>query len=136
MVTFRYFNSNSFTGVGGYDGITTDSKGLVYSTMQNTMKLLNHTYVDILKMDIEGGEFSWAQHELNSVGKRIGQLLIEMHSPAGDVFALVVSLEKYGLRQFHQEVNRQKALWGAEYAFVQADMWSHWDLNKHSFGSL
>ena len=50
------------------------------------MKLLHeimrdnqHLYVDILKIDIEGGEYEWLKHEPVETFGRIGQLLIEVH---------------------------------------------------------
>ena len=56
------------------------------SNSSDTMKLLhelmrdnNHTYIDILKIDIEGGEFTWLKNEPAETFNRIGQLLIEVH---------------------------------------------------------
>ena len=122
-------------GLGGYDGITKLDNGCTLRTMIDSMKLLNHHYVDVLKMDIEGFEFSWANHELSTLGKRLGQVLIEMHSTGGDAYALVQSFEKHGLRIFHQEINPQKALWGAEYSFIQAE-WSKWEEYKYQLTPL
>ena len=43
------------------------------------MKSYNHTHIDVLKIDIEGAEFGWLQHEPADTFTRIGQLLIEVH---------------------------------------------------------
>ena len=44
------------------------------------MKMLNHTYVDVLKIDIEGGEHPWVKAEPTETFTRIGQLLLEVHN--------------------------------------------------------
>ena len=44
------------------------------------MKMLNHTYVDVLKIDIEGGEHPWVKAEPIETFTRIGQLLLEVHN--------------------------------------------------------
>ena len=44
------------------------------------MKMLNHTYVDVLKIDIEGGEHPWVKAEPTDTFTRIGQLLLEIHN--------------------------------------------------------
>ena len=43
------------------------------------MKDNNHTYIDILKIDIEGGEYGRLRSEPAETFKRIGQLLIDVH---------------------------------------------------------
>ena len=47
--------------------------------LHELMKDNNHTYIDILKIDIEGGEYEWLRSEPAETFKRIGQLLIEVH---------------------------------------------------------
>jgi len=82
-------------------------------TLDSLMKLNDHTFIDILKIDIEGGEFdaltafvhSHAQGDLP-----IGQLQIEIHAREGherfDQFARWwASLEEAGLRPFWTEPN-------------------------------
>lgn len=44
------------------------------------MKQHNHKYIDILKVDIEGAEYSWVASEPLETFDRIGQLLIEVHN--------------------------------------------------------
>lgn len=43
------------------------------------MRTLEHTYIDILKMDIEYAEWHWLARETNILD-RVGQLLIEVHT--------------------------------------------------------
>ena len=58
------------------------------------MKERGHTYIDILKIDIEGGEFPWIANEPLDTFTRIGQLLIEVHRFVGGkcVFYQIVPL--------------------------------------------
>lgn len=44
------------------------------------MKQNNHTYIDILKVDVEGSEYSWIEAEPAHTFDRIGKLLIEVHN--------------------------------------------------------
>ena len=48
--------------------------------VHDIMKMLNHTHVDILKIDIEGGEHPWVKAEPTDTFTRIGQLLLEIHN--------------------------------------------------------
>ena len=50
-----------------------------YKLIHDFMKERGHTYIDILKIDIEGGEFPWIANEPLETFTRIGQLLIEVH---------------------------------------------------------
>jgi len=85
------------------------------------MKELNHTYIDVLKIDVEGGEFP-AFEELLSHDSQpwIGQLLIEIHllgvkfralkqpqkyEQLDKVLRLVEHINNLGLVQFHREEN-------------------------------
>jgi len=43
------------------------------------MKRNNHTYIDVLKMDIEGFEWEWISHESHLL-ENVGQLLVEVHN--------------------------------------------------------
>ena len=49
----------SAVGLGGYDGNSVTKEGYKLRSMADSMKLFNHTYVDILKIDIEGMEYGW-----------------------------------------------------------------------------
>ena len=47
-------------------------------TLQDTMTMLGHSKIDVLKMDIEGAEYSVLNQVLNS-NIEIGQILVEFH---------------------------------------------------------
>ena len=63
-------------GLGGYDN--TVSKYSV-KPLSEMMSFLNHTYIDVLKMDIEGFEFQFLKNEGLHLFHRIGQLQVELH---------------------------------------------------------
>ena len=54
-----------------------------FKLLNNLMRERGHTYIDILKVDIEDGEFPWIANEPLDTFTRIGQLLIEVHRPGG-----------------------------------------------------
>lgn len=84
--------------------------GFPCNTIRGIMRQLNHTYVDILKADVEGEEFSlmatepWSQHALH-----IGQLQLEVHlwmlGPSGRFAKLDVRLPKL-LQNYIQPLER------------------------------
>jgi hypothetical protein len=87
---------------------------------------LNHTHVDILKIDIEGGEFAALKEELASqtlLSLNVRQLLVEFHLWNDECFAdfvrIVGSLKKQGFLLFRKEFNPYAAEKCAEYAFVR-----------------
>lgn len=61
------------SNVNATQGIEVELKSLA-----DTVKLLGHTKIDILKMDIEGSEYTVIENILDS-GIEIGQILIEFH---------------------------------------------------------
>ena len=62
-------------------GLGPPSNGTVKMMLvHEIMKMLNHTYVDVLKIDIEGGEHPWVKAEPIETFTRIGQLLLEVHN--------------------------------------------------------
>lgn len=111
-------------------------------SMQEAMRQYNHSYIDIVKMDIEGGEFEWLQQESAVVGPRIGQLLIEVRKtaeterqfPGQNAYTFVKHLEDMAfLRLMHTEVNVHAPLWGVEYSLLNAN-WIGWNLvRKYEF---
>jgi len=84
-----------------------------YWTLDSLMELNGHTFIDILKIDIEGGEFESLTAFLTSHADGelpIGQLQLEIHAWGGrERFAYFVkwweSLEAAGLRPFWTEPN-------------------------------
>eukprot|EP01035_Chromulina_nebulosa_P029074 gene29074-38498_t len=49
-------------------------------TLTELMKEFGHTYIDVLKMDIESMEWQFIEHEAK-VLRNVGQLLVELHDP-------------------------------------------------------
>ena len=70
-------------GLGGYPD--SEASEYVMKTMEAIMKERKHTYVDIVKMDIEGVEFDFLHTEGQKIVPRIGQLLVELHLHFGYV---------------------------------------------------
>ncbi|KAI0267104.1 methyltransferase domain-containing protein [Gloeopeniophorella convolvens] len=90
-----------------------------YWTLDSLMKLNGHTFIDILKIDIEGGEFDALAsfltarapgHVFSNDVLPVGQLQLEIHAREGrehfDYFAKWwAALEAAGLRPFWTEPN-------------------------------
>jgi hypothetical protein len=122
----------------GYD----KSKFSVFQSFEEIMTSRGHSYVDVVKMDIEGGEWNWIFKE-GWLLERIGQLLIEIHVinltnllyPNKSLKDLIEELEKYNMRMFFKEVNHKYPYCCTEMSFVQKS-WGHWDTNKLSFPPL
>jgi hypothetical protein len=90
-------------------------------TIQSIMEQYGHTYIDVLKMDIEGAEFDILTAPLPGMG----QLQVEVHfsdippSSHLDIYSKLFSnLELHGLRLFHKEINARYDLNCIELAFV------------------
>ena len=96
------------------------------------MRHLNHTFVDVLKMDIEGSEVAVIDHAHRTWGREFpfGQLQIEVHEMrAGgpkkpQLFRMMDQIEQRGFHIFHKEVNVHHAAIFAicEYAWVRVDL--------------
>jgi hypothetical protein len=118
----------------GYD----NSTGSKFKSFQDIMISKGHSYVDVVKMDIDGGEWNWVFKE-GFVLERIGQLLIEIHVidlpkllyPGKTLANLIDEIEKYNMRMFFKEINHAYPFCCSEFSFVQRD-WLHWDSNKLS----
>lgn len=114
-------------------------------TLEDILGKFNHTYVDILKIDIESSEFSLFENISEDALSRIGQILMEVHyigpvkdsdseEKLGKLTKMFYKLEANNFRIFYKEVNilyRE----GAEYALVNAGwhpLWSFSASNKES----
>ena len=64
---------NSWSGVGG------ETIKVVLKTIPSIMRELNHSYIDILKMDIEGSEFDVIDSLFDNNDIKIGQICVEIH---------------------------------------------------------
>lgn len=94
--------------------------------MGDLARQLGHSHVDILKIDIEGGEYAALKQILTSgTLKQLGvrQLLIEFHFFTDEDYAafvgLVDALKREGYLLFRKELNPWDAVKSAEYAFVK-----------------
>lgn len=118
----------------GYNSKETKMDSNIGPTMSLTeiMKKLKHSYIDVLKMDIESVEFDFIKEE-GHILKNVGQFLVEIHvGHTKDAMHFVELIESQGLRLFYKELN----VWApgiklnfAELAFIQA-WWGTWDENK------
>jgi hypothetical protein len=103
-----------------------DQKKCEVKSLGDLAKSLGHSHVDILKIDIEGGEYTslrqmLASGTLHSLG--VQQLLIEFHFVPDQHFAEFVSLldalKQQGFKLFRKELNPFGPANAAEYAFVR-----------------
>jgi hypothetical protein len=102
--------------------------------LHQIMKKLNHTYVDICKIDIEGSEYAWLRAEPLNSFDRIGQILIEVHDylPSWvqisytDVQNFMVSLEEKKFRIFHKELNIFGFPCCMEFSLIRFN-WNKWN---------
>lgn len=106
------------------------------------MRTLEHTYIDVLKMDIEYAEWHWLARETNLLD-RVGQLLIEVHTKDNRRFPyqgpnpglfFVEKLEEKNLRIFHKEYSTTSKNF-VELSLIQKD-WSDWELTKTQLPEL
>jgi hypothetical protein len=103
------------------EGQSCPAKGLV-----DIAKSLGHARVDILKIDIEGGEFAALEQILSDnllATLQVQQLLIEFHLWAEDSFERFVRIvhrfAEQGFFLFRKELNPTDASRCAEFAFVR-----------------
>jgi len=102
-------------------------------TLLTIMRENRHTWIDILKMDIEGKEFAVLNQILDDfkgIGLPFGQLQVEFHGSAtgagsfANFYKLWERLEEAGLRPFMNEVNHYMCVkkkskpWLMEYSFI------------------
>lgn len=101
--------------LGGEDKI---ENGYVYKTLPTIMKENGHTWIDVLKMDIEGNEWQVLSDLMNAYEGKIlpfSQLQVEFHLNNADMGtdaaaftrfkAWFERLEKFHLRPFWSELN-------------------------------
>ncbi len=105
-----------------------DGRHSEVKTLADIAKLLGHTKVDVLKIDIEGGELSALPQELQQGTLRelqVKELMVEFHSLDPQKFdrfvSIVDSLENAGYLLFRKEINPYAAETTAEYAFADRE---------------
>ena len=100
---------------------SSSAEQLLQETMRDIMGRLGHTYLDILKVDVEGAE--WKAFG-GSPYLPIGQLLIELHYQGlPQLRTFFASMQANGLHPFSREINLQPAIAGGmpvatEYSFI------------------
>ncbi len=103
-----------------------DQQPCEVKSLADLARSLGHTHVDILKIDIEGGEYTslremLASGTLHALGVR--QLLVEFHfwdnHKFGEFVELVDTLKQQGFKLFRKELNPYDPTRAAEYAFVK-----------------
>jgi hypothetical protein len=104
--------------------------------------MLDHKYIDILKMDIEYAEWHWIARETFLLD-RVGQLIVEIHTKDNRRFPyqgpnpglfFVEKLEEKNLRVFHKEYSTTSKNF-VELSLIQRD-WSEWEMKKTTFDEL
>jgi hypothetical protein len=110
------------------------------------MKMNGHRYIDLIKIDIEGGEWDFIEKEGHLL-KRVGQLLIEVHTnidekvfseKAKTMIEFIEKLEAYDLRVFHKEPNLSNPVGikcCSEFSLIQRD-WYAWNHAKFNLEPL
>lgn len=101
-------------------------RACVARSLLESARRLGHARVDVLKIDIEGGEFSSLREILSSGALSIldvKMLLVEFHIWTSDLFGdfvgLVADLDKADYRLYRKEFNPTN-IKCAEYAFVRS----------------
>ena len=101
--------------------------------IHDTMQRLNHSYIDILKVDVEGSEWEIFADMLSSLRLNpqiswFGQLLIELHyHTATQLDSFFRDMHSAGYVSFSREINLIPTLKGqlplaSEYSFINADL--------------
>lgn len=100
---------------------------LLERNLLSIMKELGHTYIDVLKVDVEGAEWASFAPVFAAGPLPVGQLLIELHyKDVATTFDFFSHLEAAGFRIFSRETNYHPCVTGKmpvaiEYSFIQPD---------------
>jgi len=114
-------------------GLGYGSSNSVLMSIREIMEKLGHSYIDILKIDIEGHEFEFIENELYLL-PFIGQLLIEVHNHRRtyDLDTFFNRIESTGMQMFFKEYNLLAWTCCSEFSFIQENWlrWNHAKKNK------
>jgi FkbM family methyltransferase len=112
--------------VSSPDGLELEGKKLPVQTVADIARAHNHPRIDILKMDIEGGEYAAFKQMLEThalAALNVQQILIEFHLWDDEAFmnfvGLIDGFKQQGYVLFRKEFNASNAFKCAEYAFVK-----------------
>ncbi|GJP33988.1 hypothetical protein CLOM_g18473 [Closterium sp. NIES-68] len=120
-VSFVHFNEIGLSASTSLKSYSSKFPGLKFMTLEGMMQMLNHTYVDVFKIDCEGCEEALltelgaannnaaAQLTIHGGTLPFGQILIEFHKMTLPkvILPLVYTLENLGYRMFSVEYNHQ-----------------------------
>jgi hypothetical protein len=106
--------------------LTIEGQPCAAKSFADIAKSLGHTHVDILKIDVEGGEFGAMPQmlaEKSLAALQVQQILIEFHLWSDESFEkfvqIVQGLKDQGYLLFRKELNPTDASRCAEFAFVR-----------------
>jgi len=143
VANFNHFKSGKACGKGhisyqplglgpvsGAEGrqwdLVIEGKRCEVRSLADIARSLRHTHVDILKIDIEGGEFAALQQMLTSqilLSLQVKQLLVEFHlwddAAFMDFVRIVGALKKQQFLLFRKEFNPYAADKCAEFSFLR-----------------
>ncbi|CAL8112371.1 unnamed protein product [Orchesella dallaii] len=82
-----------------------------------------YEWVDVVKMDIEGWEYTVLESVMEDFDKiPIGMLLVEFHADeVGKILDTFDKLERKGMRLFHAEINPYFPNYACEYSFINVN---------------
>jgi hypothetical protein len=123
-ITFHKIGLSSSTSSGASSASTSF---MLAEHLFDTMHRLNHSFIDVLKIDVEGAEWAILPSLLAATAERgpaFGQLLVELHyQSVPAVLNLFAALSQRGFVSFSREVNLQPCLAGQlpraiEFSFI------------------
>jgi len=123
--------SITFHKMGLWNSSGSTDNFMLVEHLYDAMNRLNHSYIDVLKVDIEGAEWAVFRELLSRANGRsglfpFGQLLIELHYESVESTAeFFLGMMRHGFLAFSREVNLQPCLNGrppvaVEYSFINA----------------
>lgn len=123
-----HFEALGVGPVSSPDGLELEGKKVPMQTVADIARAHNHQRIDILKMDIEGGEYAVLKQVLEThtlAALSVQQLLVEFHhldeQDFVDFVGLIDGLRQQGYLLFRKEFNAaSNATKCAEFAFVKA----------------
>jgi FkbM family methyltransferase len=120
-----YFQAIGVGNVTSPDGLTLEGKKYPAKTVSDIARSLNHPRVDVLKIDIEGGEFAVLEQLLDTqtlATLQVQHLLVEFHLWDDRAFVefvgIISRLKQQGYVIFRKELNPSE-IKAAEYAFLK-----------------
>eukprot|EP00850_Spirogloea_muscicola_P005643 SM000026S08892 [mRNA] locus=s26:340298:341732:+ [translate_table: standard] len=103
-------------------GSMTDKKRKLMR-LKDIMRNLGHKYVDVLKIDCEGCEYTVMKDILRTSLLQVGQIQVEVHNISNltQLASFLSLMEKHNFRMFHMEPN-WRWLEGLELAYIHVSL--------------